>query len=55
MNSHYTIVIQWAEEDQCYVVSFPKWSDYRHTHGDTDEEALTVYLSRFKTRCATSF
>jgi antitoxin HicB len=40
MNSHYTIIIQWSEEDQCYVVSFPEWGDYCHTHGDTYEEAL---------------
>ena len=40
MNSHYTIIIQWSDEDACYVVSFPEWGDYCHTHGDTYEEAL---------------
>jgi antitoxin HicB len=40
MNSHYTIIIQWSNEDQCYVVSLPEWGDYCHTHGDTYEEAL---------------
>jgi antitoxin HicB len=40
MNSHYTIIIQWSDEDQCYVVSFPEWGNYCHTHGDTYEEAL---------------
>jgi antitoxin HicB len=40
MNSHYTIIIQWSDEDQCYVVSLPEWGDYCHTHGDTYEEAL---------------
>lgn len=39
-NSHYTILIQWSEEDQCYVVSLPEWGDYCHTHGDTYEEAF---------------
>jgi antitoxin HicB len=40
MNSRYTIMIQWSDEDQCYVVSLPEWGDYCHTHGDTYEEAL---------------
>jgi len=40
MNSHYTIMIQWSEEDQCYVVSLPEWGNHCHTHGDTYEEAL---------------
>ncbi|GAA6616280.1 type II toxin-antitoxin system HicB family antitoxin [Scytonema sp. NUACC26] len=40
MNSHYTIVIQWSNEDNCYVVSFPEWGEFCHTHGNTYEEAL---------------
>ncbi len=36
----YTIIIQWSEADQCYVVSLPEWGEYCHTHGDTYEEAL---------------
>ena len=40
MNAHYTIVIQWSEEDQCYVVSLPEWGEFCHTHGDTYSEAL---------------
>ncbi|MCC3473499.1 MAG: type II toxin-antitoxin system HicB family antitoxin [Microcoleus sp. PH2017_15_JOR_U_A] len=39
-DSHYTIIIQWSDEDNCYVVSFPEWGDYCHTHGDTYEDAL---------------
>ena len=39
MSSHYSIVIEWSDEDQCYVVSFPEWSDLLHTHGDTYEQA----------------
>ncbi|MGK7946930.1 MAG: type II toxin-antitoxin system HicB family antitoxin [Microcystaceae cyanobacterium] len=38
---HYTIIIQWSDEDQCYVVSLPEWGEYCHTHGETYEEALT--------------
>ncbi|MFK0733084.1 MAG: type II toxin-antitoxin system HicB family antitoxin [Gloeotrichia echinulata GP01] len=40
MNSHYTIIIQWSDEDECYVVSLPEWGEFCHTHGDTYDEAL---------------
>jgi predicted RNase H-like HicB family nuclease len=40
MISRYTILIQWSQEDQCYVVSLPEWGECCHTHGDTYEEAL---------------
>jgi antitoxin HicB len=40
MNSHYTIIIQWSNEDNCYVVSLPEWGEFCHTHGDTYEKAL---------------
>ncbi|MEG3439015.1 type II toxin-antitoxin system HicB family antitoxin [Pannus brasiliensis CCIBt3594] len=37
---HYSIVIQWSDEDRCYVVSLPERGEFCHTHGDTYEEAL---------------
>ncbi|MEG5135478.1 MULTISPECIES: type II toxin-antitoxin system HicB family antitoxin [unclassified Microcoleus] len=37
----YTILIQWSEEDNCFVASLPEWGHFCHTHGDTYEEALT--------------
>jgi len=40
MNYYYSIIIQWSDEDQCYVVSLPEWGEFCHTHGDTYEEAL---------------
>lgn len=40
MNNRYTIIIQWSNEDQCYVVSLPEWGEFCHTHGETYEEAL---------------
>jgi predicted RNase H-like HicB family nuclease len=40
MNSNYTIIIQWSEEDNCFVASLPEWGEFCHTHGDTYEEAL---------------
>jgi predicted RNase H-like HicB family nuclease len=35
----YTMVIQWSDEDGCYVVSLPEWGPYSKTHGDSYEEA----------------
>jgi antitoxin HicB len=40
LTSHYTIVIQWSAQDQCFVVSLPEWGDHCHTHGNTYPEAL---------------
>jgi len=40
---HYSLVIQWSDEDQAYVVSFPEWEAHGligHTHGDSYEEAV---------------
>ncbi|WP_068814203.1 type II toxin-antitoxin system HicB family antitoxin [Phormidesmis priestleyi] len=38
----YTIVIQWSDEDQCFVVLLPEFTDIMQpvTHGDTYDEAL---------------
>lgn len=35
----YTVIIQWSNEDRCYVVSLPEWGPYCKTHGDTYEQA----------------
>jgi predicted RNase H-like HicB family nuclease len=41
MKLEYTIVIQWSDEDSCYLVHLPEFpSQEFHTHGDTYEEAL---------------
>jgi predicted RNase H-like HicB family nuclease len=40
MNSRYSIVIQWSDEDQKYVVSLPEFGPYAHTHGESYEEAV---------------
>lgn len=41
MNLPYTIVIQWSNEDQCYLVHLPEFPTQQfHTHGETYEEAL---------------
>lgn len=36
----YSMVIQWSDEDDAYIVSLPEWSNLIHTHGDTYDEAL---------------
>jgi antitoxin HicB len=38
----YTIVVQWSEEDQCFVVFLPEFEDVMQpvTHGDTYAEAF---------------
>lgn len=36
---HYTVIIQWSDEDQCYVVSLPEWGSGAKTHGATYEQA----------------
>ena len=40
---HYSVLIQWSEEDQAYLVTLPEWEGQvlgPVTHGDTYEEAL---------------
>jgi antitoxin HicB len=39
MISRYSMVIQWSEGDQAYVVSLPEFGRYAKTHGSTYEEA----------------
>jgi antitoxin HicB len=38
----YTIIIQWSEEDSCFVVFLPEFEDVMQpvTHGDTYDEAF---------------
>jgi len=40
--SRYSLMIEWSDEDQLYIASFPEWEArglLGHTHGDTYEEA----------------
>jgi predicted RNase H-like HicB family nuclease len=37
--SHYSMIIQWSEEDQAFIVTLPEF-DCAMTHGDTYEEAV---------------
>lgn len=41
-HSHYSMIIEWSDEDQAYITSFPEWEEHGligHTHGNTYEEA----------------
>jgi predicted RNase H-like HicB family nuclease len=43
-NPHYSMTIQWSDEDGTYIVSFPEWEaagHIAHTHGATYEEAVS--------------
>ena len=41
MNPHYSMVIQWSEEDQAFLVTLPEFKEVYQpcTHGSTYEEA----------------
>jgi predicted RNase H-like HicB family nuclease len=40
MNLRYTMIIQWSEEDQLYLVQFPEFPGQKFiTHGKTYREA----------------
>jgi predicted RNase H-like HicB family nuclease len=41
--NHYSMRIEWSDEDQAYIVSFPEWEAdglIGHTHGATYAEAV---------------
>ena len=40
MNYHYSMIIQWSNEDNCYLAHLPEfpWQQF-HTHGKTYTEA----------------
>jgi antitoxin HicB len=40
---HYSMYLEWSDEDQAFLVSFLEWESYVMqpvTHGDTYEEAV---------------
>ena len=40
MKHHYSIVIQWSDEDQLYLVILPEFGSDPQTHGTTYDEAV---------------
>ena len=40
MTHHYSINIQWSDEDRKFIAHLPEFGPYAHTHGDTYNAAL---------------
>ena len=40
MSQHYSILIQWSDEDQAYLVVLPEFGPDPQTHGDTYDEVV---------------
>ncbi len=38
----YSMIIEWSDEDDAYIVSLPEWGDLVHTHGATYAEAVAM-------------
>ena len=34
----YTVIIQWSDEDDCYIASLPEWGSLCKAYGNTYEE-----------------
>lgn len=39
MDHNYSVIIQWSEQDNCFVASLPEWSNC-HVQGKSYEEVL---------------
>jgi predicted RNase H-like HicB family nuclease len=37
---HYSVVIEWSDDEQVYIVSLPEWGPGARTHGATYDEAV---------------
>jgi predicted RNase H-like HicB family nuclease len=51
----YSMLIQWSDEDQAYLVTLPEWASDAKTHGKTYEEAakngkiaLELFIESYK-------
>lgn len=42
MTPHYSMIIQWSDEDQVFIVSLPEFGPFCKTHGETYEEAVRM-------------
>ncbi|MUL37516.1 type II toxin-antitoxin system HicB family antitoxin [Gloeocapsopsis dulcis] len=52
MTPHYSILIQWSDEDQVYIASLPEFGPYVRTHGNTYKEALESAEELLETMCS---
>lgn len=39
MNRHYRVIIEWSNQDACYIASLPDFGPFAKTHGETYQEA----------------
>ena len=39
-SAHYSMLIQWSDEDEAFLVTLPEFGGGPKTHGDTYEEAV---------------
>ncbi len=39
MNGRYRMIIEWSDEDNCFIASLPDFGPYAKTHGDSYLEA----------------
>ena len=39
MNGKYSMLIEWSDKDNVFVVSLPEWGPYARTHGATYQDA----------------
>ena len=46
MNPHYSMIIEWSDRDNAFIVTLPEWEKQAgligHTHGNTYAEALKM-------------
>ena len=40
--AHYSMTIEWSDEDGLYIVSLPEWGPFAQTHGATYAEAAAM-------------
>jgi predicted RNase H-like HicB family nuclease len=55
MSSHYSMIIQWSDEDSAFIVSLPEFGEGCKTHGASyaeavknGEEALELLIETFR-------
>ncbi len=58
MTQHYSILIQWSNEDNLYIASLPEFGPYVRTHGSTylqalqsAEELLETMIQHYQAQC----
>ncbi len=42
MSGNYSMLIEWSDDDNLFIVSLPEWGPYAKTHGATYVEAASA-------------